>query len=137
MTTINTQLKSHFLRLYQIACSDENFDMLELKQLYQFAEQRGVDTEQLQNILIDPVFRLSIPETLDERIEYLYDLAVMIWADQEVTEDELNALRKFSRNFEFAEENIDSICTFLLKCAEKQLSTREVINKINQQNGKS
>lgn len=131
MEKISIQLKSHFLRLYQIACSDENFDMLELKQLYQFAAQRGVDTEQLQNILIDPVFRLSIPETVNERIEYLYDLAVMIWADQKISDDEYNALSKFAKNFQFDDDNIRQICDFLLECAKKNMTYEEVITTIN------
>lgn len=131
-TSISTALKSHFLRLYQIACADENFDVLEMKQLYLFAAQRGIDTQQLQNILIDPVFRLSIPESLDERIEYLYDLAVMTWADEHISEDEYNTLRKFCKNFEFDEENIEQICDFLLDCAKKQMTLQEVLTAINQ-----
>lgn len=128
---ISTELKSHFLRLYQIACSDENFDVLEMKQLYKFAEERGIDGNQLQNILIDPVFRLSIPKTLNERIEYLYDLALMIWVDKTVTDDEYNTLKKFCRNFEFIDENIKQICDFLLDCAKKEMSLQEVLNNID------
>ncbi|MBU8881569.1 hypothetical protein KSK37_00570 [Kaistella sp. DKR-2] len=131
IANISTALKSHFLRLYQIACSDENFDVLEMKQLYKFAEQRGIDVQQLQNILIDPVFRLNIPEKLNERIEYLYDLAVMIWIDGVVTEDEYNTLRKFCKNFEFMDENINQICDYLLDCAKKELSIHSVLENIN------
>jgi hypothetical protein len=130
-TNISTSLKSHFLRLYQIACSDENFDVLEMKQLYFFAEQRGVDTQQLQSILIDPVFRLSIPETLNERIEYLYDLAVMTWVDKQITIDEYNTMKKFCKNFDFDEGNINEICDFLLECAKKEMTVQEVLNTIN------
>lgn len=137
MAATSTELKNHFSRLYQIACSDENFDRLELKQLYQFAVQKGVDTGLLQNIMIDPVFSLSIPETLNERIEYLYDLAIMIHACQKVSENEFNTLRKFAKNFQFPDENIGLICDFLLDCAKNELSTREVISAINIRNGKS
>lgn len=35
---ISIELKSHFLRLYQIAFSDDNFDILEMQMLYKFAE---------------------------------------------------------------------------------------------------
>lgn len=128
---ISTELKSHFLRLYQIACADENFDVLEMKQLYKFAAERGIEEQQIQNILIDPVFRLSIPETLNERIEYLYDLAVMIWVDKTVTEDEYNTLRKFCKNFEFVDENISKICDYLLECAKTDMNIEEVLNNIN------
>ena len=134
MHTISNELKSHFLRIFQIACSDENFDMLELKQLYEFAVHRGVDALQLQRILIDTVFGLSIPEILDERIEYLYDLASIIQADQNVSEDKNKLLRKFAKIFQFADENIKQICDFLLESARNELEAKEVIGLMNSKN---
>lgn len=130
-TSISVELKSHFLRLYQIACADENFDILEMKLLYKFAEDRGVDTAQLNEILVNPVHRLGIPESQDKRIEYLYDFAVMIWVDKEITEDEYNTLKKYCKKFEFLDENIVEICDFLLDCAKKYLPTYKVLELIN------
>jgi len=130
MHTISNELKNYFLRLFQIACTDENFDMLELKQLYQFAIQRGIDSQQLQKILIDTVFGLTIPETLDERIEYLYDLAVMICAEQKGSEDEYLLLRKLAKSFEFNEGNSAQICDFLLESARNGLTVEEVITDL-------
>jgi len=57
---ITTELKSHFLRLYQMAFSDDNFDLLELQMLYKFAEERGVTKEQLNEILLNPSHDTSI-----------------------------------------------------------------------------
>ncbi|MCJ0742222.1 hypothetical protein [Pedobacter montanisoli] len=128
---ITAALQSRFLRLYQMACADEDFDTPEMKQLYLFAEQRGVETSQLEKILTNPLARISIPETRDERVEYLYDLAVMTWADKEVTDDEYNTLQKFCRRFQFEDTNIDSICSFLLNCAEQEMTLSQVLTKIN------
>ena len=128
---INTELKSHFLRLYQIACSDENFDVLEMKQLYKFAEQRGIGSDHLNSILINPVQRMEVPKSIETRIEYLYDLAIMIWADREVTEDEYNLLKKYCRKFEFLPENTGQICDYLIDCAKNELQLQEVLNSIN------
>jgi hypothetical protein len=77
-----------------------------MQMLYKFAEERGVTREQLDDILLNPTQDSSIPKKIEERVEYLYDLAVMIWADKEVTEDEYNTLKKYCRKFEFLEENI-------------------------------
>ena len=41
MITISNKLKGHFLRLYQIAFSDDNLDATKLKLLYEFANERG------------------------------------------------------------------------------------------------
>lgn len=127
---ISTELKSHFLRLYQIAFSDNNFDILELQMLYNFAEERGLSKEQLNEILLNPSQESIIPGSLEEKIEYLYDLALMIWADSIVTEDEINALKKYCLKFDFLEENIDDICEFLLENAKAKVSKKELIAKM-------
>ena len=127
---ISTQLKSHFLRLYQIAFSDDNFDVLELQMLYKFAEDRGVNNEQLNEVLLNPSQESIIPESLEKKIEYLYDLALMIWADGVVTDDEVNTLKKYCLKFDFMEEHIDDICEFLLENAKEKISLKELMSKM-------
>lgn len=129
---ITTELKSHFLRLYQMAFSDDNFDVLEMQMLYKFAEDRGLSKEQLNEILLNPSHDASIPKTLEKRVEYLYDLAVMIWADEIVTEDEYITLKKYCLKFEFLDENITELADYLLESAKKGLSKEEIINTIKQ-----
>jgi len=116
---ISTELKSHFLRLYQMAFSDDNFAVLEMQMLYKFAQERGVTKEELDHILLHPSHETAIPQLLDERIEYLYDLSIMIWADGVVTEDEKNTLRKYCVKFGFLDENIEELTSFLLENAKK------------------
>jgi uncharacterized tellurite resistance protein B-like protein len=127
MDQISTELKSHFLRLYQMAFSDDNFDVLEMQMLYKFAEERGITKEELNNILLHPSHETAIAESFEKRIEYLYDLSVMIWADNVVTEDEKNTLKKYCLKFGFLEENIDELCSFLLESAKKGLSKLKLI----------
>ena len=128
---IPIQLKSHFLRLYQIALSDENFNHLEMQLLYRFAEERNVSSEELDKILTGSVGEITIPGTLEERMEYLYDFAVMIWADKEITTDELNTLKKYCRKFEFLDENIDALAEYLLQSAKEEKSKEEFLNELN------
>lgn len=128
---ISTELKSHFLRLYQIAFSDDNFDVLEMQMLYKFAEERGVTKEQLNEILLNPSHNSSIPETLELRVEYLYDLAIMIWADGKVTDDEYTTLKKYCKKFEFLDENITELADYLLECAKEGISKEEIIKDIS------
>tara|TARA_R110000765_G_scaffold295818_3_gene390976 strand:- start:7912 stop:8316 length:405 start_codon:yes stop_codon:yes gene_type:complete len=127
---ISVGLKSHFLRLYQMAFADDNFDLLELKMLYKFAEERGLSKNQLNEILLNPSQESFVPDPLEEKIEYLYDLALMIWADGIVTEDETNTLKKYCLKFQFLEENIDDICEFLLENAKVKISLKELIAKM-------
>ena len=128
---ITTELKSHFLRLYQMAFSDDNFDTLEMQMLYKFAEDRGLTKEQLNEILLNPSHDTAIPKTVEARVEYLYDLAVMIWADKVVTEDEYITLKKYCKKFEFLDENITELADYLLDSAKKGIPKEEIINAIN------
>lgn len=113
-----------------MAFSDDNFDVLEMQMLYRFAEQRGVTKGELDEILLNPSHEAAIPKELEIRIEYLYDLAIMIWADNIVTEDEINTLKKYCLKFEFLKENIDELSQFLLDNAKEKVSKQELINKM-------
>lgn len=128
---ITTQLKSHFLRLYQIALADENFSHLEMQLLYKFAEERNVSSEELDKILTGSIGEITIPHALEERMEYLYDFAVMIWADQKITEDELSTLKKYCRKFEFLDENVDALAEYLIESAKENKSKTEFLNELN------
>jgi uncharacterized tellurite resistance protein B-like protein len=131
-TTMTIQLKSHFLRLYQMALSDDNFHILELQMLYHLAEQRGIPKEELDKLFLNPVNQQSeIPEELNTRIEYLYDLTCIMWADGIIELDELNALKKYCKKFEFLDENIDELANYLVDCVQKGLDKQEIINQLN------
>ena len=123
MNEISNKLKSHFLRLYQMAFTDDDFDKLELKMLYHFATERGVSEEQLQDVLLNPTFEnTEVPDSLDQKIDYLNDLAKMIWADGKVHQNERDLMIKYCRIFGFLEENLDGLVDFLLECAKNDLS---------------
>lgn len=130
-TNIPLQLKSHFLRLYQIALSDENFNHMEMQLLYNFAEERGVSKMDLDSILTGSIGEVTIPETLEERIEYLYDFAQMIWADEKITEDEMNAFKKYCKKFEFLDENVEELTTYLLDNAKQRNSLSKILEELN------
>ncbi|QWX84966.1 TerB family tellurite resistance protein [Cellulophaga sp. HaHaR_3_176] len=129
---ISAELKSHFLRLYQMAFVDDNFDVLELQMLYQFADDRGIPSKELDKLLLNPVNNQSvIPEDLDTKIEYLFDLSQMIIADGVITEDEKNALKKYCKKFGFLEENIEELTEYLLNFVQEGRSREELINELN------
>jgi hypothetical protein len=129
---LTTQLKSHFLRLYQMALTDDNFNALELQMLYHFADERGVPKEELEKLFVNPVsYEPDLPEDLNTRIEYLYDLTRIIWADEKVTDDEMNTLKKYCKKFEFLDENIDDLANYLIDCVQKGIGKQEIINQLN------
>ena len=131
-TKIPTVIKGHFLRLYQIALADGEFSALELKMLYEFAAERGISKEHLDEILLQPIDTNSlIPEKLSEKLEFLYDFTAMIWADGVVNADERNALEKYIKLFGFLDENIEPLANYLIEEVKANKTKQEIITALN------
>lgn len=129
---LTIELKSHFLRLYNMALIDDRFDVLELQMLYRFGEERGIRKEELDKLFLNPVNHASdIIEDVNTKIEYLYDLTSMILADGKVEIDELNALKKYCKKFDFLDENIDDLASYLIDSVQKGIRKEEIINQLN------
>lgn len=128
---ISSEVKGHFLRLYQMAITDGEFSKTELRMLYDFAEERNISKSELEHILTHTTGKIDIPEKVESRIEYLHDLALMIWADGIVTEDERTTLEKYIRKFGFLEENISALADFFINNVKEGKTKSEVLNLIN------
>lgn len=115
-----------------MAFSDDSFDVLEMQMLYRFAKDRGITKEQLDNILLNPSHVSIVPESLEEKIGYLYDLALMIWADDMVNDDERITLKKYCLKFGFMEENIEELSQFLLKYAKDNLPKEQLMDLLTE-----
>ncbi|MCT4288327.1 hypothetical protein CMU71_03035 [Elizabethkingia anophelis] len=130
-TQILENLKVHFLRLYQMALSDDDFSLAELKMLYKIAEERGVPAESLDEILLSPVnTRNILPQTIEEKIAYLYDLVLMILSDGRIDINERIALEKYIRLFGFTEENISAIAEYLLEAVRNGKTKNDILHEI-------
>lgn len=130
-TPITSELKSHFLNLYQMAMTDGDFSPHEWKLLYQLAKERNIPSDDLDQILLNPSGKIEIPKDIETRIEYLYDLVRMILADDIIEEDERITLKKYCRKFEFLEENIDAIAEYLIESVRAGKSKIEIFNELN------
>ncbi len=127
---ISTELKAQFLRLYQIALADDNFSPLEAKMLYEWAEERDIAKEMLDDILLSSTGELEIPTTVENKIRYLYDFAVMAWADGEISIDERTTMKKFALKFGFEEENISDLTSYLLDSVGEGVSLSVLLNEL-------
>lgn len=128
---ITDNLKAHFLRLYQMAICDDIFSPLELRALYKSAEDRGISKKNLDEVLMNPInSKIAIPESLEDKIDYLYDLTVMIWADGEVSLNEKAALEKYVLMFGFLEENTLQIVDYLIESVKEGKTKTDIFNDL-------
>ncbi|CAM2794886.1 hypothetical protein DRF59_05155 [Chryseobacterium flavum] len=128
---ITENLKAHFLRLYQMAICDDDFSALELKMLYRCAEERGISSKNLDEILLNPInLKSLVPKTIEEKVDYLYDLTVMIWADGIVSPNEYSAMQKYVLMFGFLEENTTAIVDYLIEAVKNGKNKSEILYEL-------
>ncbi len=129
--TITSELKGHFLRLYQMALTDGDFSKTEWKMLYDMATERNISHEELDRILLSADGPIPIPNSIKTRIEYLIDFARLIWADGKVTEDEKDTLVKYAKKFEFEESKLKKLTDYILEKIKQGVSKEELMSELN------
>ncbi|KAA6312002.1 DnaJ-like protein DjlA [termite gut metagenome] len=123
--------KKLFLELYQMILSDTEVHPKELEMLYQIGKEKGVSKDEIQNAIFSPNSLFSSHSlNNDEKINYLYNLARMAWADEKLDETEKETLRNTCKRFGFAEEYIVEISEFLFEQAQNRKTIEEVLETI-------
>lgn len=130
---LSPTLKAHFLNLYHMTIADSSADVKELELLYQLGEARGVDRVEIDELLLAPnQVGFIQPQTVLEKIDCLYDLSLIAWADGTVEPNERKALELFCSRFGFKDENISTICDFLLEEASKNTPKKQILTTVSQ-----
>jgi hypothetical protein len=114
-----------------MAICDDDFSALELKMLYKCAEERGISSKNLDEILLDPInLKSLVPQTIEEKVDHLYDLTVMIWADGIVSPDEYSAIQKYVLMFGFLEENVIAIVDYMIEAVKIGKNKSEILYEL-------
>jgi uncharacterized tellurite resistance protein B-like protein len=126
-------IKSHFLNLYAMALSDSQIDTVELEALYKIGEEKGIAKTEIDEIILKPnQVKFAFPNSLEEKIVYLYDFARIILADGIVDKNERTTLELFCTRFGFEQENTSKIADFLLASAKENLDITTLLQIINE-----
>lgn len=126
--------KKHFLQLYAIALADDEISPKEIRFLQDFARHKGISEADVEQLLLTPSFtEVHKPETLNEKVEYLYYSTGMALADDMVEKRELAILRSICVHLGFLEENADAIVSFFIEELKKGTSLMDIqaIVKLN------
>ncbi|MFB6340953.1 TerB family tellurite resistance protein [Saccharicrinis sp. FJH62] len=129
---MNENEKKMFLGLYQMLLADAEVHPNELELLYQIGKEKGgISEEEIQRAIFSPNTVISLETLSDEgRIEYLYNLSRIAWADGKIDDKEKDILEDASKRLGFAEENVTEIAEFLLEQAKGKMPFEEVLQII-------
>jgi uncharacterized tellurite resistance protein B-like protein len=129
---MNENEKKMFLGLYQMLLADAEVHPKELELLYEIGKEKGgISEEEIQRAIFSPNTLVSLETLNDEgRIEYLYNLSRIAWADGYINDKEKEILEDASKRLGFAEENTTEIAEFLLDQAKEKIPFEKVLQTI-------
>lgn len=122
---------SHFANIVRIAKSDNKISTEEIEFLAKISKKYNISNEQFRDILKFPE-KIPTIAHLDciERIERLYDLLVMVKADQHVEQQEVLMLRRIVTGLAFPLNRVDMIVDHSLEIDVSEVDADAFTDKI-------
>ena len=130
---MNEGLKSHFLNLYGMVMADGEVLAKEKMELYRIGEEfYGMKPEEFDRLVFSDEILFYTPDSDEEKILYLYDFALIAWADGEVVDEERQMMKRFALRFGVQEDEVDALIDLLLEKAQTQLSHEELLKEFTE-----
>jgi len=100
----------HFACIVKMAMADEVITDGEQDLLENLAKRLNISKEEYKKIVKNPdKFPLNPPVSYDTRIERLYNLTQMIYADEEVSKEEVSILFRVVVGLGFPQDNAEKV----------------------------
>lgn len=129
---MDLSLKSQFLSLYHMILADGIIDARELETLYKIGiEQYHLTQEEITAVVRDAGSSFILPTTLQGKVQFLYNLAMIALADGTVDPEEKALLNKYITRMGFEDANADGIAESLFESIRNDKSFDEIMSMIN------
>lgn len=122
--------KWHFFNLYCMAVSDGEFALQEQEAIYRIAQQQGLNPETINNIVTEVGPPPFSPDTLEDKITFLYDLTQIAWANGLIHPAEEALLQRFVIKFGFPKENAEEIVAYFLDKVKNGVTTEQIMEEL-------
>lgn len=105
----------------------------EKMELYRIGEEfYGMKPEEFDRLVFSDEILFYTPDSDEEKILYLYDFALIAWADGEVVDEERQMMKRFALRFGVQEDEVDALIDLLLEKAQTQLSHEELLKEFTE-----
>lgn len=122
--------KDYFINLIQVSRSDGKIDQYELEMLHKEGRKFGLTDPEIDKLInSESAHHYNPPYSLQEKFEHLYNVSVMILADEEVSEGERRLFRKFAIEAGFDDKTIDNLMELLLEGIRNNESEEDMFDK--------
>jgi uncharacterized tellurite resistance protein B-like protein len=121
------RIKGHIKNIVHIANLDGIIDEEEQKCIEKIGKRFGITGEEIQHLIKDDsAYDYHAPIDLEERFEFLYDLMMMILADQVIDDNERKIFRYTAINMHFDHKKVDEIMNFFIEEINSKADTEKM-----------
>jgi hypothetical protein len=108
--------KEYFINLIQVSKTDGKIAPAEFEMLYKEGKKFGLTDPEIEMLIeTEGSGTYHPPYSLQDKFGHLYNVAVMILADEEITSSERRLLRRFAIEAGFEDKAIDYLIDLLFK----------------------
>ena len=127
--------QDHFAAIVRVAMSDGVINDMEREFLDRLARRLDITEEKYKEILKDyQSHPINPPTSYDRRLERLYDLARMVWADHVEGEAQINILQRLCIGLGFNPKNAKHITNKALELVHEEADLDEFTEGIKTMN---
>ena len=111
--------------------ADGIIEAKELETLYRIGtENYGLTLEQITEAIKESGTSFISPQSLEDKIQTLYNMSRIAWADGVIDESEINLLKRYIIKMGFQTEHADEIASFMLESVKEGKSVPEILSQI-------
>ncbi len=126
---------AHFAAIANIAIVDGESNDQEKALLLKFANKLDISSETFAEVIKNPgKYPINPPSTTAGRLEYLYDLFKMIFADHEIDEPEMKLIHRYAIGLGCSPDNAKEVIKKSIKIFKGDFDFEEyqfLINKLD------
>ena len=109
--------------------ADGDVAISELDEMYRIArEDYGFTPAEINKAVLSGGSALYIPQNNEEKVRYLYDLALIAAADGVIENSEIILLKNYALKFGFLEESVDELVNILLDFAKTKTPIDTIVS---------
>ena len=103
-----TYKKNHIKNLLALAKADGHMHEKEIQLLFKIAKRYGLKTRQVQELLdSSEKFNVIVPDNHNDKMNLLYDLILMVYADDVVNKDEVEFCHDVAKQFGMKQDLVE------------------------------
>ncbi len=126
--------KEYFISLIQVSKTDGKIAPTELELLYKEGKKFGLSEPEIEKLISNEGNHpYHPPYSLHDKFEQLYNVAVMILADDVVSEKEKKLLKRFAIEAGFDDKNVNHLIDLLLNGIKNDESEEVLLDKFREE----